>query len=135
MTKQLLGPNNMEGKQSVIKKSQVTQFLMHMKAAVWQLCNRRKELGIFLKFSEILVTTFSVVPLHERALSKITTYTLFPCCNVNNKNVLWPLGPSRCLNLVIKVEVSSLNILFLSSWSMGKDDLLKVIFWPMIDSA
>lgn len=81
-----------------------------------------------MKFSEILVTTFSVVPLHERALSKITTYTLFPCCNVNNKNVLWPLGPSRCLNLVIKVDVSSLNILFLSSWSMGKDDLLKVIF-------
>lgn len=39
-------------------------------------CNRRKELGIFLKFSKILVTTFSVVPLHERALSKIATYTV-----------------------------------------------------------
>lgn len=41
---------NMEEKKLCDPKNLKWQFLLLMKTAVWQLCNRRKELGIFLEF-------------------------------------------------------------------------------------
>lgn len=123
MTKQLLVPTWKKKNYVIQKISSDIVFIAYESRHLTAL-QQRKGVENFLG----ILRDFSAVTLHERALSKITTSSVFPCCNVNTKNVFWPLGPLSCLNLVIKLQYQALTFFFFLLGAWEKMIYLKLFF-------